>query len=181
MNKLALTILLFSALLVGFNANAQRKDSGYDKGTFLINGGIGLGRTYYSTIGDVALPSINGNAEWSVHEWVGIGPYIGFLGFDNGAEIALGVRGTFHYTQFIPAIDTKMLDLYGTLHLGANVRHINNGEYRNGQYHDYNHTYPIFGPVAGARWFPTKGGFGVFGEVGYGPLGILTLGVSGRF
>jgi hypothetical protein len=182
MNKLALTILLFSALLVGFSASAQRKkDSGYDKGTFLINGGIGIGRTYYSGIGDIALPSINGNAEWSVHEWVGVGPYVGILAFEDGAEFAVGARGTFHYGQFIPGLDTDMLDLYGTAHLGVNIRHIKDGEYRNGQLHDYNHSYPIFGPVAGARWFPTKGGFGVFGEVGYGPLGILTLGISGKF
>jgi hypothetical protein len=178
MNKLALTFLFFLTLLVGYEASAQRKDSGYDVGTFLINGGIGIGRTWGNTIGDIALPSINGNAEWSVHEWVGVGPYIGFQGFEDGAELAFGARGTFHYTQFIPAIDPNMLDLYGTLHVGVNIRNIND-YYPNGD--DYSDTYPVFGPVAGARWFPTKGGFGLFGEVGYGPLGVLTLGISGKF
>ena len=176
MNKLALTFLFFLTLLVGYDASAQRKDSGYDVGTFLINGGISVGDFYYDYGYSSAFPSIIGSAEWSVHEWVGVGPYVGIHPLRHGTGIAVGARGTFHYTQFIPAIDPNMLDLYGTLHIGANI-----WSYNNDNDIDDNDVYPVFGPVAGARWFPTKGGFGLFGEVGYGPLGVLTLGISGKF
>lgn len=178
MKKLALTIILFGALLVGFDSNAQRKDSGYDKGNFLINGGFSVGYFFDTYYGNVSFPGVIGSAEWSVHEWVGVGPYIGFRGYSDGTTIAIGARGTFHYGQFIPSLNTKMLDLYGTLHVGPNIHHFGR-YYPDGR--DYNYTSFVFGPVAGARWFPTQGGFGIFGEVGYGPLGFLTLGVSGKF
>lgn len=179
MKKLALTLFFLAALTMGFNASAQRKDSGYEVGNFLINGGISVGDFYYDYGYGSAFPSIIANAEWSVHEWVGVGPYIGVHPLTYGSKIAVGARGTFHYTQFIPAIDPNMLDLYGTLHLGVNIRNYNYNT--PGRADDKGITNFVFGPVAGARWFPTQGGFGVFGEVGYGPLGFLTLGVSGKF
>lgn len=177
MKKLALILFFIATLTVGFNVSAQ-KDSGYDKGTVLINGGLSVGYFFGTYYGSVSFPALIGSAEWSVHEYVGVGPYVGFRGYTGGSTIAVGAKGTFHYTQFIPAIDPNTLDLYGTIYIGPNINSFNN-YYGAGR--DYNYVNVVFGPVAGARWFPTQGGFGVFGEVGYGPLGFLTLGISGKF
>lgn len=184
MNKLALAICALSlTILTTFSSFAQKKDSGYDKGTFLINGGLSVGGFLYSSYyyDNVSFPALMVNAEWSVHPWVGVGPYVGFRGYDNGSTIAVGARGTFHYAQFIPSINTDKVDLYGTIHIGPTLTHRNWDKVNHPYYNDNNYTGFTFGPVAGARYFFGGGGFGAFGEVGWGPLGFLTIGLSGKF
>ena len=195
-----LFILTFLACGLALSAQAQNTvrvgDSygggmAYDKGTNILNVGIGLGRTVrsynfvgwgYSGIG----ASLNASYDIGIHEYFSVGPYAGIGRYNvvfgwNMTAIAFGVRGSFHYVALAnEALDLGLnedkLDLYVTLGLG--------GEYISANIDDDDFFGDSFGGVGfdfgtliGGRYLFNER-FGVFTELGYGALSVWTIGLT---
>ncbi|WP_149304087.1 hypothetical protein [Pareuzebyella sediminis] len=153
----------------------------FQKGTNVINAGIGLGGAYgsYTT----SSQSIGLSASYERGIWEVPGPGVvslgGFLGFktydydyvggrDRWRYTVIGVRGAYHYN----GLNVENLDLYG----GAMV------SYRILSYNGSTGSYgsrPGASGFVGARWFFTDG-IAAFAEAGYG-FAFLSVGVSFRF
>ena len=142
MKKLFTLTLLALGLTIGAQAqNTVRVGGGggglaYDKGTNILNVGLGLGRSVrsynygwfgYSGIG----ASLNASYEIGFHEYFSAGIYggVGRYGIARGWNMTAfggGVRGSFHYVALAnEALDLGFnedkLDLYVTVALGAEV------------------------------------------------------------
>lgn len=159
MKKLALLSLL---IVFAFVVKAQ--EPMFVKGDKVINLGLGLG--YYANFslsGEYCI--LDGVVE---NGSVGLGAYAG-LGvsllnhyYSNSNSFFAGVRGTFHY----PFVDK--LDTYAGLGLGL--------DYRAWQY-SRDDIYIDFNPFIGAR-YPITEKLKVFGELGYGYMGNIVVGIS---
>ncbi|MGB3585231.1 MAG: hypothetical protein WBA23_01765 [Tunicatimonas sp.] len=203
MKKLCTIICLLT--IFGFTAQAQstvRVDGGdrggglaYDKGTNILNIGIGLGRTInrynnynrYSWYGYGGIgASLNASYEIGFHEYFSAGVYggIGRYGIGNGwssTAIGAGIRGSFHYVALAnEALDLGLnedkLDLYITVVLGAEVisYNIDNRDFQDSF---GNRTGVDFGTILGGRYMLNER-FGVYSELGYGALSVWTVGLT---
>lgn len=184
MKKLLFTICI-SILLIG---TSQGQDLAYQKGDHLLNAGFGLGYYNYGLgLGrSFSLPAVEANLELGIHEYIGVGPYVGFVswnysttGFDGDFSIfTLGARGSFHYSALLEELlDTDLgsdeLDLYVAFILGAEF------ESYTGDFEGINsdQTRVFIGPVLGLRYYLSNS-FGLYAEGGRGSFSLLKLGVT---
>ena len=178
-------ILLFATLFVfGFQmTNAQT----FEKGTKVLNLGVGLGGSYYSGYsGSTHTPLINAAFDVSVKNVfddkgaIGIGGYFGYQSakWSSGAyswtlsNMVIGPRGTLHY-QFVDKLDT-----YAGLLLGY---HVVNWKYTGYTVNPDNGSSEVyFSGFVGARYYFSNK-FGAYIELGSGALGNANVGVSLKF
>lgn len=175
---------LFLLFLVSLFSLSQlvAQQSTFEKGTKVLNLGIGLGSTYYSSYYTSQMPAISASFEVGVADGIlekgsiGVGGYLGYssakwTNYYKTSNIILGARGSFHY----PLVDK--LDTYTGLLLGYNI-------------YSYKYYDTYFGAAAssggltfawfaGARYYFTDK-FAGMAEIGYG-ISYLTLGVSLKF
>ena len=191
---LTLTLLLFSVVCCVQAQNTVRVGSGgglaYDKGTNILNIGLGLGRTIssqnyvwwggYSGVG----ASINASYELGIHEYFSVGAYggLGRYGIVRGwnvTAIAVGARGSFHYVALANealdlGINEDKLDLYVSIAFGAEILSSN---IDNDSFLFEDRTYLDFGTILGGRYLVSDR-FGVYSEIGYGALSVWTIGAT---
>lgn len=176
------TLFAFGFLMV----NAQD----FEKGTKVLNLGLGLGGNYYSAwSGASHTPLLAGSFDVSVMDGLlgegslGIGGYIGYQSakydYSGGygwklTNMLIGPRGTFHY----PLVDK--LDTYAGLLLGY---HIVNWKYTGdwgGIENNSTGNSVYFSGFVGARYYFTPK-FGAYLELGSGSLGLANIGVALKF
>ncbi len=178
MNKQKSIVMLVFALvltLASFNSNAQ-----YQKGDFLLNGGIGFG-SYYG-----GGASLNINGEYSITDEIGIGPYLGYRSYNRGYSsykykysfINFGFRGSYHFSKLFK-INNEKLDIYGGAFLGY-VTSNYTSDYA-GSYIDPYGSSVQTGIHAGARYFFSPQ-FAAYGELSAGVRSSpVILGLSIKF
>lgn len=176
------TLFAFGFLII----NAQT----FDKGTKVLNLGIGFGGNYYSSwSGSSHTPLLAASFDVSILDEVlekgsiGVGGYIGYQSakydYSGGYgwkqnSLLIGPRGTFHY----PFIDK--LDTYAGLLLGY---HYVNWKYTGnwgGIEQDNAASSIYFSGFIGARYYFTEK-IGAYLELGSGSLGLANIGVAIKF
>ncbi|MEM9829459.1 MAG: hypothetical protein AAF944_02415 [Bacteroidota bacterium] len=201
MKKLCTIIAILATF--SFSAQAQSTvrvgggggDLAYEKGTNILNIGLGLGRgvrSYnrrslgynfgYTGIG----ASLNASYEVGFHEYFSAGVYGGIGRYTtiwdwNVTAIGAGVRGSFHYVALAnEALDLGLnedkLDLYISVVLGAEVISTNIDDEFFGD-DRVSGTYIDFGTILGGRYMLNER-FGVYTELGYGALSVWTIGLT---
>lgn len=173
-----ITILLFVVLL-GWQANAQKC---FEKGNVLLNPGVGLLSNYVGNgYGYGVHPSFFFSADFGVHDYVSVGPYVGTNLYKDALGVAFGARGNFHWWQLLDDKVSKdlkqnQLELYATLWLGYQI-------YRFDNYNNSRYKASRFGAgfTQGIRWYPKANQrFALYGEFGYTPIAFSTLGCTIR-
>lgn len=177
---LSLAFLCFFGLTTQL-AHAQS----YEKGTKVLNLGLGIGGWYdYYGFGAPGLSASLEVGIWPTGDFgvIGLGGYSGVRfssdkligGYDvNYFTLALAPRGTYHFT----IIPVENLDVYAAAQLVFAFANINYGD---GYFSDDVNDLDLnLGLVAGARYYFNEK-FGVFGELGYN-LNYLTAGISLKF
>jgi hypothetical protein len=178
-------ILLFATLFAFgfFIANAQT----FDKGTKVLNLGIGLGGNYYSSwSGASHTPLLAAAFDVSILDGVldkgsvGIGGYVGYqtAKYDytgnygwKQTNMLIGPRGTFHY----PLVDK--LDTYAGLLLGYHiVKWTYTGNWGGITQDNSANALYISGFIGARYYFTSK--IGAYLELGSGSLGLANLGVA---
>jgi hypothetical protein len=189
----ALHVIAISVLI--YSGSYAQNENAFQRGTNLINLGVGLGDVYWGAgYGSSGLPfSLNAIYEHGITDKLGIG-YIGVgaqLGYASqkysydGTEawkstgILIAVRGSFHFN--ISSAIGKKLDPYAGVLIGYVLTN-----------YSYNYGYGSgYGPLgkaggvvpgiyAGAHYLFGPH-FGVYGELGYTGFSILSLGVCLKF
>jgi hypothetical protein len=179
-------VLLF---IGGFSAQAQ-----YEKGDLLVNPGIsflgyGYGYGYYGG-GYSGLPALSASVEYNITDNIAVGGYGGFVsrsykysGYkDRWTNIGFGARGIFHATEVLndalsTGIDSEKWDIYGGLSLGYELytwSYDDNSIYKGNAYSSGAF---VLGGILGTRYMFSPN-LGVYGELGRGAFGALTLGVT---
>ena len=85
------------------------------------------GKGYYGV--GVFVPGFTFNVDFGVHDYVSVGPYIGFGGRNGFAHMAVGARGVFHWWQLMDDkvsgdLHSDKIDFYLPVHFGiAMSRH----------------------------------------------------------
>jgi len=188
--KKAITFTLF-AMAMSFASIAQDKAS-FEKGTNLINAGIGLGDNYWGAgYGNSGLPfSLNASFEHGITEKLGIG-YIGIgasLGYASqkysaygdlawkSTGILIAARGSYHFA--IPSEIGKKLDPYAGLQLGYVIASYSDNYGNEGLIGKSGGV--VVGFYAGAHYYFNPH-VGVYAELGYTSFYILGLGAAFRF
>lgn len=171
MKKIPFTLLLMLSLLAGTQSFAQFN---VDKGTKLLNLGIGLGNYGGIGFGGGGL-AFGGSFEVGVIPNLSVGGVANIRSFSNfGSYYSVGARGSYHFNQLLNMADEK-IDLYAGLGL----------IYSGFSYKDktisslYNYGGVGLGLHIGGRYFFANN-VGAFLEagVGYAPL---QLGVTFKF
>ena len=187
---LAFVCTVLSAPL--FAQNTVRVETGdftYNQGDNLLNVGLGLGATggFYGSLGFGV--SLLGSYEFGFHRYISVGPYVGFasynydyFGYSNSSvtSLAFGAKGSLHVIPFIAEVfdaswNPEKVDLYVAVYTGVRIRN-NRYETVGGDFNDSDVDLS-FGTVPGIRYM-FKENIGVFGELGYGPLSVFTVGVN---
>lgn len=158
----------------------------FQKGTTVVNAGIGLG-TALGGLGK-ARPAISLSLDRGV--WpvggpgvISLGGYLGNTGYkySSGGYTAkwnyfiVGARGAYHYNGFS---SVPKLDLYGGAMLGYNIVNYSS----DGNDVDISNSYGSgigFSGFLGARWFFTER-IGTYAELGYG-VSVLNAGLAIKF
>ena len=175
-NYILSLVCVIGLVLSGTNAVAQQ----YDKGSIIINPGMGLGYWYAGSGFAVGFAI---NAEFSITEEIAVGPYFGFTHWNydyyvgSNSDISynfidFGARASYHFGTLLK-VKNENFDPYAGAFLGF-VTSSNN-------YDDNGYADPYDGAVrggiyAGARYYFSDK-FGVFGEVGIGYYPVF-LGVT---
>lgn len=167
--------LLFATSVTTLNAQVV------EKGTNMINAGIGIGGSY-NTFGGTSSPQISASFERGMWEVGGpgvitLGGYIGHKSYKTRAEgdfkwnyTTIGARAAYHFNGF----NIEKLDVYGGAMLGYNI---------------YNSNFDNFGSsglsltgFVGGRWMFVNN-FGVYAEIGGGGynFSVLNAGVTFKF
>lgn len=207
-------VIFIVAFLLG--ATFQSFSQGYNgKGDILLNLGVGLADNvghggYFDYVGSRnEFPTLNISADFGVHKWITVGPYLGWHhrninaprtpytvnidGRYNSREWRIteswtyfGARGIFMFTPFLNEVANANipddLHLYSGLLLGMNYYHKNRID------QEFNNKYPFSVSdihaallAAGARYMFTQG-FGAYLElypIGY--MSSVNLGLSFKF
>lgn len=168
-------------LITTFNYAQQ-----FQKGTTVVNAGIGLG-TALGGLGK-ARPAISLSLDRGV--WpvggpgvISLGGYLGNTGYkySSGAYTAkwnyfiVGARGAYHYNGFS---SVPKLDVYGGAMLGYNIVNYSS----DGNDVDISNSYGSgigFSGFLGGRWFFTEQ-IGAYAELGYG-VSVLNAGLAIKF
>lgn len=155
----------------------------FNKGTNVINAGIGIGGNFnYGSFG-TSSQGLGLNASYERGIWeiggpgvISLGGYFGtktykydyFGGNEKWTYTIVGVRGAYHYN----GLEVENLDVYGGAMLSYNiVSYDGNSGSLNSR--------PSGTVFVGGRWFFSEN-FAVFAEGGYG-VAFLSLGISFRF
>ncbi len=191
MKKQFLCAFVFAfTLLSGSAAQAQ-----FAKGDILINPGISfLGYSYgYSFYGGgySGLPALSGSVEYSITDQIGVGGYVGYQSRtykyssykDRWSSIGFGARGVYHASPFLndalnSSINEEKLDIYAGLSLGYQTTSWKYDDSFNGIGRTaYNSGTVVFGGILGVRYMFSPN-IGVYGELGRGAFGAVTLGAT---
>jgi hypothetical protein len=177
------------------NSQSSRLDF---KGTSLLGAGFYLGYYGYGFLGSrsLSLPPINAYYELGVHEYITVGPFIGFARWSYKYNIFttpyeyswtfmhLGARGSFHLVSlfneaFDESVDEDKIDFYVTVMSGLEIRNYSSSF--DSSPNNYENTVRIFfGPVLGFRYYLSNN-LALFVEGGRGALGVANFGLSARF
>lgn len=176
MKRFFVLALLLSGIMIS-RSSAQV----FEKGTNIINAGIGIGGNYGNWGGASSSPQINISFEHGIWEVGGpgvisLGGYVGHKSYKLNAYdwkwnyTTIGVRGAYHYN----GLNNPKIDLYGGLMLGYmiyNATGYSGGSGGTG-----------FSAFAGARYLFTDN-LGAYAELGGGNynLSILSLGLALKF
>lgn len=164
---LAIVVLIFA---LSFQLEAQKS---FQKGNVLLNPGVGLGSNY-GLIYSGFRPSVFFSADFGVHDYVSVGPYVGATFFNGVTGVDFGARGNFHWWQLLDDKVEKdllqdQLDIYATLWLGGEI---GTGSFNFGRGFDAGFT-------QGIRWYPKANNrFALFGEFGWTPISYSTIGAT---
>lgn len=169
MKKLLLIIVTLCTITLGFS-----QTKGFEKGNMYHQIGVG-GQNYWriSAPGrgawwNFADFTTQYQAEWGIHDYVGLGFHAGITagGFRGTTSlyVPLGVQANFHFYQLIDDkvssdIKSEKLDIYAGVNVGAGPAFITSTGDVFGGVHA--------GPQVGVRFYP-KSNIGMFAEVGYG-------------
>jgi hypothetical protein len=186
--------LLIALLFMCGVASAQT--STFEKGTKVLNLGIGLGGNYYSgSYWTSKMPLLSAALDFGIVDnvldkgTIGLGGYVGYssakyeesyMGYTFGwkySDLLIGPRGTFHY----PLVDK--LDTYAGLLLGYHIVNAKEtGDWNNipGGGFSANASEVYFSGFIGARYYFTDK-FAVMLELGSGNLAAANLGVAIKF
>lgn len=171
MKKLNILFLLIAGLLIGTQSFAQYAP---DKGTKLLNVGIGLGNYGGYGFGGGGL-TLGGSFEVGVIPNLTVGGVASFRSFSNvGSSYSIGARGSYHFNQLLKLGDEKW-DLYagaGLIYRGFSFKDSFLGSTSSSGVVD-------LGLHVGARYFFAEN-IGGFLETGLG-LAPLQLGVTFKF
>ncbi len=189
-----LCIAFSSAVFAQNTVRVETSDFTYNKGDKIAQIGIGVGASSgswgYGSLGFGV--SVLGSLEFGIHDFISIGPYLGFAGYDYDYSIysnssltylAFGAKSSLHIIPFITEVfdanwTPDKLDLYVALYTGLQIR---NDHYDFGGTNYNNSDLGFnFGFVPGIRYMPSPK-IGFFGELGYGPLSFFTAGVAFEF
>ncbi|WP_080059590.1 hypothetical protein [Spirosoma aerolatum] len=171
MKKIHFSILLVLGLLVGTQSFAQYK---IDKGTKLINLGIGVGG--YASAGGIAF---GGSADFGVAPSITVGGQVayrswnyGYLGYNDKINyLYFAVRGSYHFNELLN-LTTDKADLYAGIGLGYE-----SVTYSNSIYSGTSFGSGIYLPIhLGGRYFFSEK-VGAFAELGTG-IAPLMLGIT---
>jgi len=183
--KKATLIAAIALTTVAGSANAQV----FAKGDKVAQLGLGLGSYYgYGSSWKMSVPPISASFEYGIVDGllndkaaVGVGGYIAYTShkwkgsyYYGGSDwtwsnLVIGARGLFHY-QFVDNLDT-----YAGLLLGYDSYMYGGTGYTNGGSSGLD-----LSAFAGARYYFTDS-FAAFGELGYGGIAILEIGVAMKF
>lgn len=180
MKKYTLTLILSAAtLLFAFKSQAQTNGKCFEKGSSIINLGIGIGTTLYGTGYTGTFPPISVSYEKGIANgrW-GIGGFLAHTGAKYGDKTdywkfsytIIGIRGDYHFYT------NEKLDTYGGVMLGYDI--VSDKWHGEGEGNDFNASastasFSIF--VGGRYYFSDH--IGVFAELGYG-IAWLNLGLA---
>ncbi len=181
MKSTILTVLCLAFLLLAHEDSFAQND--YNKGTVVINPGLGLGY-WYGGSGGFAV-GFTVNAEFSITEEIAVGPYFAFtsksynynggIGGDYSyTYVDFGARGSYHFAKLLQVNNDKF-DPYAGAFIGYVSASGNADPIYGGYYGSYSSGLRG-GIFAGARWFFSDK-FAAFGEVGVG-LYPIVLGVT---
>lgn len=178
MKKLTLAAVLGAIVLFNLPANAQSGQS-FDKGSNIINVGIGLGTTLYGTGYTGSFPPISVSYERGIANgrW-GVGGYLAHTSAKYGDKAdywkfsytVVGARGDYHFYT------TDKLDTYGGVILGYDI--VSDKWHGNDEGDDYNASGSdmVFSLFVGGRYYFSPH-VGAFAELGYG-ISWLNLGLA---
>lgn len=181
MKKYGLTLILgMGALLLTLSTSAQNTPAKcFDKGSGIINLGIGLGTTLYSSGYSGAFPPVSISYEKGIANgrW-GVGGYLAHTGARYGEKpdywkfsyTVIGVRGDYHFYT------TDKLDTYGGIILGYDIVSDKWHGEGDGDSYKASGSEVIFAPFIGGRYY-FGDHIGVFAELGYG-IAWLNLGLA---
>lgn len=196
MRKLLLTLCFLTCSVLCFNtqlATAQDAINTYEKGELTISPGIAFGSFgYYGGFSGFALP-LSVSVEYGFHEYISAGGFAGYTRYNYdyfGGDysynfISFGGRGSFHYLPFLAEIldnDDLLvdkLDPYISLLVGYEISNFSSSDPFLDEFNTLGSRF-VAGTAAGCRFYPSRN-FGVFGEVGRGVNGWLTLGATFKF
>ena len=152
----------------------------------ILGGGFSLSYGYDYPFGrDLSIPPMIAYLEMGMHEFVTVGPFIAFSRWEYRDRMrsfmTIGGRGSFHLTPLIndwfdATIDEREWDFYGSMATGFGFRRYGASDYDDESGFFRNVRFFI-GPVVGARYYLADP-VAVYAEMGVGPLGALTVGVS---
>lgn len=172
------TVFFYMMFFIGTSLALAQE---FNKGTNVINVGLGLGGTYDIYAAPSQSPVISASFERGIWELPGpgvvsLGGYLGFktYRYDNSDRwnyTIVGVRGAYHYNGF----NIENLDVYGGAMVSYNILSYDRDVYDG---------FGSFGSAPGAtgfiggRWYFSEV-FSAFAEAGYG-VAYLTLGAALR-
>ncbi len=151
MKKIFLSIALMICAVCATNAQSFNSDTRFIGAAVGLDSGAGIPVSLYY--------------EQAVHEHIGVGAAIGYLGTEGIDHLLLGIRANYHFLEHI--VEGTKWDTYGGLILGYNIA---TGE-ADGDF--------ILGGQLGARYC-FNDSWAMFAEAGYG-FGVLTLGATYAF
>ncbi len=152
----------------------------------ILGAGFSLSYGYdYPFSRSLSIPPMAAYLEIGMHEYVTAGPFVAFSRWQYRDRMrsfmTIGGRGSFHLTPFIndwfdATIDEGEWDFYGTMATGFGFRRYGASDYDDESGFFRNVRFFI-GPAVGARYYLADP-VAVYAELGVGPLGALTFGVS---
>lgn len=183
MKKRMIVLIVFLGIVGGNNVFARGSDFSDAK---ILGAGFSLSYSYEYPFGrSLSIPPLVAYLEMGMHEYVTVGPFVAFSRWDysdrSRSFLTVGGRGSFHLTPFIndwfdAAIDERQWDIYGAMASGLNFRHYGAFEHQDESGFGRNIRF-FLGPIVGARYYLAEE-TAVYSELGVGPLGALTVGVS---
>lgn len=181
--KTLVLMVIICVLAQGKPVLAQGSDFSDAK---ILAGGLSISYGYDYPLGrSLSIPPMNAYLELGMHEYVTAGPFIAFSRWQYRDRmrsfLTVGGRGSFHLTPFIndwfdATIDESEWDFYGTVASGFNFRRY--GAHADQDESGFRSNVRFFiGPAVGARYYVADP-MALYAELGAGPLGALTIGVS---
>ena len=152
----------------------------------ILGAGFSISYAYdYPFSRSLSIPPMTAYLELGIHEYVTVGPFVAISRWEYTNRmrsfLTIGGRGSFHLTPFIndwfdAEIDEREWDIYGAAATGLGFRSYGADEHHEESGFGSNVRFYI-GPFAGVRYYLSEQ-TAVYTELGYGPLGALSFGVS---